>query len=191
MKTGKARKPRRYSLGAILTVLTEVLLVQDINEAHGLVESLTGEGWDGGRKLAKQQILCQYPDLSKVETTGLDGKNWIEWLKSCEKIHGKTLIVNPVGYLTLGELPVRVYQIAGGNSLGGPNVTLERRRQIEGPDKWVIMDNGMVLNKGGKWIEELMPSSRSDSHIRSTRFSSPGKALEFWNSGDYKRQLES
>lgn len=52
---------------------------------------------------------------------------------------------------------------------GGP-VTISRRVQMDGATKWAVYLRGNVLTKGGRWTFEHMPSSRTDAHLRRTRF---------------------
>ena len=66
-------------------------------------------------------------------------------------------------------------------------VTLERRGQRDGPDRWGIFKGSSVLSKSSKNFEyESMPSSRTDESLADTRFSSAQKAFIFW-----KQEVES
>lgn len=60
-------------------------------------------------------------------------------------------------------------------------VTLERRSQREGEDKWGIFKNNSVLFKSLKdFGYESMPSSRTDESLADTRFQSAQEAFIFW-----------
>jgi hypothetical protein len=60
-------------------------------------------------------------------------------------------------------------------------ITLERRGQREGADKWGIYKSSSVLYKSEKRFGyEGMPSSRTNEHLADTRFNSAQEALDFW-----------
>lgn len=54
--------------------------------------------------------------------------------------------------------------------LGTDEITVQRRRQIDGPDLWAVCLRGYVLNKKGKWEYEPIPSSRTDAFLKRCRF---------------------
>ena len=55
-------------------------------------------------------------------------------------------------------------------------MTVERRAQRDGTMRWVVMRAGDVLSKDGEWLYEPIPSSRTDDHMRQTRFASLAEA---------------
>lgn len=60
-------------------------------------------------------------------------------------------------------------------------VTLERRVQREGADKWGIFQGNSVLHKKEKQFGyEGMPSGRSDKNLKNTRFISAEEGFKFW-----------
>lgn len=66
-------------------------------------------------------------------------------------------------------------------------VTLERRPQIEGEDKWGIYKTSSVLSKSSKeFMYESLPSSRTKKELMDSRFANPQEAYNFW-----KTQIES
>jgi len=58
--------------------------------------------------------------------------------------------------------------------------TIEARQQIDGSKKWVIKTGNYLLGKGGEFIYELSPSSRTEEFVANTRFGSPDECYEFW-----------
>lgn len=50
-------------------------------------------------------------------------------------------------------------------------VTVERRQQLSGPDRWAVVDGRAVLNTDGEWEYEPLPSNRTDEFLLRTRFS--------------------
>lgn len=69
-------------------------------------------------------------------------------------------------------------------------VTLERRSQTAGPDKWGIYKAGSVLYKSEKEFGyESMPSSRTPESLGDTRFSSAEEAYTFWET-EVKNKFE-
>jgi hypothetical protein len=60
-------------------------------------------------------------------------------------------------------------------------VTLERRKQLEGDDKWAILKGSSVLYKDVlEFGYESMPSSRTEEDLNNSRFVSAQEALDFW-----------
>lgn len=60
-------------------------------------------------------------------------------------------------------------------------VTLERRGQMEGTDKWALYKAGSVVYKSTKEFDyENMPSSRTSEILSDTRFETAQEALNFW-----------
>lgn len=59
-------------------------------------------------------------------------------------------------------------------------VRIEARNQIDGSKKWVLKMHEWVLGKDGEFVYEPMPSSRTESFIKHTRFDSPDECHSFW-----------
>lgn len=81
---------------------------------------------------------------------------------------------------SLASLDVNEYQVEGGGPDDLENVRLERRWQIEGPDKWAIIGYDLCFGKDGRWYREPIPSNRDDEFMELCRFDSAREALEFW-----------
>lgn len=86
--------------------------------------------------------------------------------------------------VTLDGYVINEIQLYGGGPYDVANVVLQRRRQLEGKDRWAIVDMGAVLDKDGDWITEPLPSSRTDEYLNSTRFGTPDEAITFWRQLD-------
>lgn len=57
-------------------------------------------------------------------------------------------------------------------------IFIEIRKQIDGSVLWIVSMHEWVLTKSGKWIYESMPSGRTDSFIKRTRYATKDEALE-------------
>ena len=55
-------------------------------------------------------------------------------------------------------------------------VLIQARYQIDLTTSWVVLCDGQVFSKSGKWEYELMPSSRTDEFIERTRYTSLDEA---------------
>lgn len=68
---------------------------------------------------------------------------------------------------------VRVVEIQPAGTYGG-QITVENRGPAEddphGPDLWAVCSGGECLSRTGRWRYEPLPSSRTDSFKRCTRF---------------------
>lgn len=62
-------------------------------------------------------------------------------------------------------------------NLGGREVTIEIRQQIDKSYKWVVKMDCWVLGKDNKYYYEPMPSSRTDEFIDNTRFGNKESAF--------------
>ena len=83
-------------------------------------------------------------------------------------------MTTPDGY-TINEI-----QLYGGGQDDVASVVLQRRRQLNGPDRWSVNDRGSVLDKDGDWAFDPSPSSRTDEYLETTRFATPDEAIAFW-----------
>lgn len=63
------------------------------------------------------------------------------------------------------------------------NITIEARQQFidQAPEnRWAISNGiGEVLNNHGEWEDNPLPSSRTEKHLKRTRWNSPEDALLF------------
>lgn len=88
--------------------------------------------------------------------------------------------------MSLENLKIQSYILYEPTFLGGLSanmyqVTLERRPQREGDDKWAIAKPGAVLSKSEKdFVYESQPSSRTAKILKDTRFVSAEEAYKFW-----------
>lgn len=72
-------------------------------------------------------------------------------------------------------------------------ITLERRQQRTGEDKWGVFKNNSVLSKkDGVFIYEGFPSSRTEEDLENTRFNTVEEAVLFWEKvvEEYDRKLK-
>ena len=76
--------------------------------------------------------------------------------------------------------PINEIQLYGGGPCDASSVVLQRRHQIDGPDRWAIVDRGCILDKDGDWVFEPSPSSCTDEYLEQTRFATPDEAIAFW-----------
>ena len=76
--------------------------------------------------------------------------------------------------------PINEVQLYGGGPCNACSVVLLRRRQIDGPDRWAVVDKGCALDKDGDWVQEPIPSSRTDEYLETTRFTTHEEAVMAW-----------
>lgn len=91
-----------------------------------------------------------------IENTGCISLNW-EFLSVIFFI-GKSL----------------VYQ----TNIGGREIHIEQRMQVDGNEKWAVKMENWVLGKDNKYHYEPLPSSRTDDFINNTRFDSKEQAIK-------------
>lgn len=62
-------------------------------------------------------------------------------------------------------------------NIGGREIHIETRQQINGTVLWVVKMQCWVLGKDNQYHYEVLPSDRDDDFIENTRFANPEKAL--------------
>lgn len=76
---------QEFPLGAVLTVTTGRLLVEDMGELYDILNFLTQDNLfthqlpRAGRE-ARPWILEQHPILGRVDASGVTPENWVAWL---------------------------------------------------------------------------------------------------------------
>ncbi len=75
--------------------------------------------------------------------------------------------INLASKFDLGDHPVQTRPVA-----------IEARRQRDGSRLWVVQMHEWVLTKSGEWVYEPIPSSRTKSFIRRTRFANKEAAYK-------------
>lgn len=93
--------------------------------------------------------------------------------------------------MKLSDLKVNEYQLwTSPQHMGMRDITLVRRRNAEGPDRWAIHDGVNCLTKKGKWEYERIPSNRSAYFFRRCRFDTPEEALAVWEKYKVAEKLD-
>lgn len=145
----------------------------------------------------KKYFTIDFVDLknSLVYLRDLEGKiSDVQFYSESPLIHFGQLIevemdgkqITHLKPLTLDSLMVQSYilyqpDFVHSSEKSHFTVTLERRSQRDGPDRWGIFRSGSVLSKSSRNFEyESMPSSRTDESLADTRFSMAQDAFVFW-----------
>lgn len=89
-----------FSLGAVLTVTTGVLLCP-IDGVYRILNFMTGDSiytHQIGRvsEECKPHLLRQFPALAEVDASSVTSENWQAWLHQQEAVHGDALAVEPL-----------------------------------------------------------------------------------------------
>lgn len=84
----------------------------------------------------------------------------------------------PANCYDLGEEPLWGGQLNVG--LPGTRMNVEVKRTSREFGTWAVYQMGSVLDRTGKFVYEPMPSSRSDYHIKQTRFKSAQEAIAYY-----------
>lgn len=80
---------------------------------------------------------------------------------------GNTVVL---GVADKGRVVVDRYMVCG-------LASVQRVRQMRGPDMWKVEKSGENLNKQGEWEHEPLPSARDDAFLERSRFSSAEAAI--------------
>ena len=93
-------KHRRFSLGAILSVSTGVLLCE-MGDLYRILNYMTGESLYTHQlpracAIAKPCNLTQHPDLAEIDVNNITRENWRQWLATQTRRFGATRNVSPL-----------------------------------------------------------------------------------------------
>lgn len=103
-KEKSTAKAKEFHLGDILSITTvRIVSLQQMDGIFGILNFMTGnnlsahlERLPGARDKCRSHLLKQYPQLRKVDASGINECNWREWLDEQIENYGETLLVKPI-----------------------------------------------------------------------------------------------
>lgn len=91
----------KFSIGAVLTITTGIVLTRDFGEAHRLMDHLTGDSLlthqlPRAAEPCKAALLAQFPALATVKPSENARNTWEAWLETEAVLHGESFDVAPM-----------------------------------------------------------------------------------------------
>jgi len=92
---------KNFTIGAVLTVTTGIVLTRDFGEAHALMDHLTGDSLfthqlPRAADPCKAALLAQFPALASVTPPENARDTWEAWLETEAAILGTSFDVAPM-----------------------------------------------------------------------------------------------
>jgi hypothetical protein len=93
---------KTFSLGAVLTVTTDIFLLEDIGELYEILDHMTGDSLythqlPRAGEACKGPLLAQFPHLQGIEVPKLNSREaYMQWLSDQEQVLGSRFPVEPL-----------------------------------------------------------------------------------------------